>query len=455
MSPRFLAILFFTFCAAGPTLAAEEKVTFNKHIAPILFNHCASCHRPGEVAPFSLLTYKDAAKHAEQLVEATAKRVMPPWKAEPGFGEFRDARILTKNELELLAAWSKAGTPEGDAKDLPPTPKFPEGWPLGKPDMVVKMAKPFEVPADGRDQIRVVPLNLSLPEDKVVTAVDFRPGNRSVVHHALVVVDNVGLMRDRGAPMAKGDDAPKPKDMGGRGAIGGLLQARNGGEIITLLGAWVPGSEPQFFTDGYGIRLAKDAKVVLQMHYHPVGKAESDQSEVALYFAKKPEVKSMHGIVLAGLPLRIPPGEKRYKIATSVTLPVDVTIHTISPHMHQVGREMKVTSTLPDGKTQPLVWIKDWDWNWQGRYTFKEPVSLPKGTKIDLEAYYDNSSDNPANPNNPPKLVKFGEQTSDEMCLCFMQITTAKDADAGTLRLAIIQQQIQGMGLGGFLPKKQ
>jgi hypothetical protein len=163
----------------------------------------------------------------------------------------------------------------------------------------------------------------------------------------------------------------------------------------------------------------------------------------------------MHGIVLAGLPLMIPPGEKRYKVATSVNLPVDVTIHTISPHMHQVGREMKVTATLPDGKTQPLVWIKDWDWNWQGRYTFKEPVSLPKGTKIDLEAYYDNSSDNPGNPNNPPKLVKFGEQTSDEMCLCFMQVTTAKDSDVNTLRLSIIQQLIQGMGFGGFVPKKQ
>lgn len=453
MNPRLVATLALVFSATGQTLAGEEKVTFNKHIAPILFNHCASCHRPGEVAPFSLLTYKDAAKHIEQLVEATSNRVMPPWKAEAGYGEFRDARSLSKEDLKLLADWSKAGTPEGDPQDLPPTPKFPEGWPLGKPDMVVKMTKPFEVPADGRDQIRVIPLNLSLPEDKIVTAIDFRPGNRLVVHHALVVVDNIGLMRDRGAPAGKKDDAPKTNDQGGRaGAIAGLLQARNGAPPFALLGAWVPGSTPQFLSEGYGIRVAKDSKVVLQMHYHPVGKAETDQSEVALYFAKKPDLKSMNGIIMAGIPLYIPAGEKHYKVTTSINLPVDVTIHTIAPHMHQVGREMKVTATLADGKTQPLIWIKDWDWNWQGKYTYKEPVVLPKGTKIDLEAHYDNSTNNPANPNNPPKLVKWGEQTTDEMCLCFFQVTTATDADADTLRRSLIQQRLQGMG--GLLQKK-
>lgn len=447
MNARVIAVIALIFGAAGTALADEEKVTFNKHIAPILFNHCASCHRPGEVAPFSLLTYKDAAKHAEQLVEATSARVMPPWKVEPGFGEFRDARTLSKEEVNLLAAWTKSGKAEGDAKDLPAMPKFPEGWPLGKPDMVVKMAKPYEVPAEGRDQIKVIPLSVDLTEDKVVTAVDFRPGNRAVVHHALVVVDNIGLMRDRNV---KKDDAPRGDD---RQAILNLLQNRPGVQPFALLGAWVPGSYAQFFPEGYGIRVAKDSKLVLQMHYHPVGKAESDQSEVALYFAKKAEMKSMNGMIMAGLPLRIPAGEKRYKVATSFTLPVDVTAHTIAPHMHQVGKEMKVTATLPDGKNKPLIWIKEWDWNWQGKYTFKEPVLLPKGTKIDLEAYYDNSADNPSNPNNPPKLVKWGEQTSDEMCLCFFQITTAKDSDVDLIRREMIRQRLQGMG--GFLPKKE
>ena len=308
MNSRFIAALVLGLGAVGP-VSAEEKVTYSKDIAPILFRNCASCHRPGEVAPFSLLTYKDAAKRANQLVEVTAKRLMPPWKAEPNFGEFRDCRWLTDAELAQLTAWNKAGAPEGDPKDLPPVPTFPEGWPLGKPDLVVKMAKPFDVPAEGRDQIRILPLAIDLPEEKVVRAVDFRPGNRKIVHHALVIVDNIGLMRNR-APAGKGADAPKQPDR--RAGLQNLFQSRNGVEPIALLGAWVPGATPQFYPDGYGMKLNKDSKVVLQMHYHSIGKAETDQSEVAFYFAPKPdEVKSLHGMILAGFPLVIPAGEKR------------------------------------------------------------------------------------------------------------------------------------------------
>ena len=216
-----------------------------------------------------------------------------------------------------------------------------------------------------------------------------------------------------------------------------------------MIGSWVPGTTPQRLPDGFGMKVSKDAKVVLQMHYHPVGKAETDQSEVALYYAKKADSKSVQTLTLAGLPLNIPPGEKHYRVASKVTLPCDLTLHAIGPHMHQVGREMKVTATLPDGSVKPLVWIRDWDWNWQGRYMYQEPVSLPKGTKIEMEAFYDNSTDNPANPNTPPKMVRFGEQTTDEMCLCFMQVTTAKEEDGALLRRAFIQQLVQG-----FLPKK-
>jgi hypothetical protein len=427
---------------ASPRIAAEDKVTYSKHVAPIIYKQCASCHRPGEVAPFSLLTYKDAAKRADQLAEVTSSKVMPPWKAEPGHGEFRDARILSDEERKVFAEWAKAGAPEGDARDLPPAPKFSDDWKLGKPDMVIKMKDAIKVPADGRDQIRVIPLPVELSEDKILAGVDFRPGNRSVVHHALVVVDNIGLMRDR-----TGAEGAKPPD---RQAIAKFIQANNGASPFALIGAWVPGSSPRFLPDGYGIRLAKDSKVVLQMHYHPVGKDESDQSEVAFYFRKQSEAKSVHSFAMAGLPLSIPAGEKRHHISTSFTLPVDITVHGIGPHMHQLGREMKVEATLPDGKKQPLIWIKDWDWNWQGSYTYKEAITLPKGTKIDVNAYYDNSTDNPNNPNNPPKVVRWGEQTSDEMCLCFFQISVSKDEDMKTLRLAQIQQRLQQ---GGF-PKK-
>jgi hypothetical protein len=344
----------------------------------------------------------------------------------------------------VFAEWAKAGAPEGDPRDLPPAPNFSDDWTLGKPDMVIKMKDAVNIPADGSDQIRVIPLPVELSEDRILAGVDFRPGNRSVVHHALVVVDNMGLMRER--TDADGANQPDPR------VIVKYIQANKGTSPFALIGAWAPGSTPRFLPDGYGIRLAKDSKVVLQMHYHPVGKEQTDQSEVAFYFRKQSEAKSVHSFAIAGLPLSIPAGEKRHHVSASFTLPVDATIHAVGPHMHQLGREMKVDATLPDGKKQPLIWIKDWDWNWQGSYTYKEAITLPKGTKIDVNAYYDNSTDNPNNPNNPPKTVHWGEQTSDEMCLCFFQVSVAKDDDMKTLRLAQIKQRIQ---LGSFSKKEK
>lgn len=442
---RWVTTAIVLFGLGGVATAGDAPaVTFNKDIAPVLWKNCAACHRPGEVAPFSLLTYKDAAKRADQLVEATASRVMPPWKAEPGHGEFKNERRLTAAELELLAAWAKAGAPEGEAKDLPPAPTFPDGWALGKPDLVVKMPAPIEVPAEGRDIFRVIPLQLPPDQDLVLAAVDFHPGNRKVVHHALIVVDNVGLMRDRGGPAVKAEAQPP------RPVVGQLLAGQGMGNPINLLGAWAPGSMPQYLPDGHGMKIPKGSRVVLQLHYHSSGKAETDQSEVAFYFAKKPDPKPINMFMMAGFPLNIPPGEKRHTVKTAFTLPVEMTVVSIAPHMHVLGREMKVTATLPDGKPQPLVWLKDWDWNWQGSYQYKQPVTLPKGTKLDLVAYYDNSTGNPANPNSPPKAVRWGEQTTDEMCLCFFQITTPKDEDIATLRRAMVQQRLQeGMG-----PKK-
>ena len=211
MMSRFLLPLIVLVAPMAVARAAEESPTFSKDVAPLMFKHCAICHRPGEVAPFSLLTFKDASKRAEQLVEATHKRVMPPWKAEPGHGEFRDARRLSDKELATIAAWAKAGAPEGNPADMPQAPAFPDSWPLGKPDLIVKMPKAIEIPADGRDQMRMVTLPLNLQADQTLAAVDFKPGNRKVVHHALIVVDNIGLMRDRNARGAGAQPAPKTR----------------------------------------------------------------------------------------------------------------------------------------------------------------------------------------------------------------------------------------------------
>jgi mono/diheme cytochrome c family protein len=415
---------FALLLLAWPMTAWAEDVTFNKHVAPILFKHCAGCHRPGEIGPFPLLTYKDAAKRADFLKDVTAERRMPPWKAEPNYGDFHDVRRLSDAEIKTLAAWADSGAREGDAKDLPPTPKFPEGWQLGTPDLVLKMPKAFAVPAGGRDVFRCFVIPTGLTEDRTVAAVEFRPGNRRVVHHALFFLDSAGTARKK----AGDDPASSFASFGGVGFL-----------PTGSLGGWAPGAMPRRLPDGTGLFLRKVSDLVLQIHYHPSGKAEEDQSTLGIYFTKKPAETRVSSVPLVNRRLYIPAGAERHKVTTSFTIPVDVHAMGISPHMHLVGREMKVVATLPDGKKQPLIWIKDWDFNWQGQYLFAKPLALPKGTKIDLEAYYDNSSKNLRNPNNPPKLVRWGEQTTDEMCLCFLQVVTDKPSDLGTLRLEVLK----------------
>jgi len=429
---RLIVCALLGLSIAVPSLRAADEVTFNKHVAPILWKNCASCHRPGEVGPFSLLTYKDAAKRADFLAEITADRRMPPWKAEVNFGDFHDVRRLSDADIKTLAAWAKGGAKEGDAKDLPPLPKFPEGWQLGKPDLVLEMPEEFEIPADGRDIYRNFVLPSGVTEDRTVSAVEFRPGNRRVVHHALFFLDSSGQAR-------KKDEAEKGP---GYSTFGGIGFTPTGG-----LGGWAPGAAPRFLPDGIGKMMKKDSDLVLQIHYHPSGKAEKDRSTVGIYFTKKPAEKVVAALPLLKRSLKIEPGEKRHKETVSFTLPVDVEVVGITPHMHLVGKEMKVKAVLPDGKEQGLVWIKDWDFNWQDQYLYTKPVALPKGTKLELEAYYDNSKDNPRNPNDPPKVVRWGEQTTDEMCLCGLQVVTKDRADT----LTLYRELLKSVGRTGLL----
>jgi len=408
---------FVWLLGAGVTRA--DTPSYNKDIAPILWKNCTGCHRPGEIGPFSLLTYKDAAKRASFLEEVTASRKMPPWKAEPGFGSFLDERRLSEKEIQRIADWVEAGSPEGDAKDLPPAPKFPEGWQLGTPDLVLKMAEPFQVAASGRDIYRCFVIPIPIDSNRTVAAVEFRPGNRKVVHHALLYLD------DTGAARAKDEANPGP----GYASFGGPGIVPTGG-----LGGWAPGAIPRLLPDGIGKFLRKGSELVLQIHYHPDGKPETDQSVVGVYFTKTPVRKIVGGIAVRSRNLDIPPGERRHHVtAQSAPLPVDVKAIGITPHMHTIGKEMKVVAESPDGKTIPLIWIKDWDFNWQGQYQYRSPVTLAKGSVIKLDAYYDNSAENPSNPNSPPKRVRWGEQTTDEMCLLAVQVVTDNLADLRTI----------------------
>lgn len=392
-----------------PAATAKTTVTWSRDIAPIVYANCVSCHREGEVAPFSLLTYKDNAKRAQMLADVTHSKQMPPWKSADPWGTFHDQRRLSAAQIALMKQWADAGAPEGDPKDAPPAPKFTDGWQLGEPDMIVKMPKPFTVPAKGRDVMAYVVIPLDLAADKHLVGFEYKPGNRRVVHHMIGLLDHRGNARriafDKG-------DGNSYTNFGGPGFL------PTGG-----IGGWAPGATPRFLPDGIARPVKKGSDLVMQIHYHPTGKEETDQGQIALYFAKKPITHVAINFPLSNRQIDIKPGDNNYIRTRAITTPADVTLFGITPHMHNIGREMKVTATLPDGTTQQLIYIDDWDWNWQDQYQLVEPVKLPRGTKVEMWARFDNSPTNPRNPQDPPKRVTFGEQTGNEMCIAFLNIT--------------------------------
>jgi mono/diheme cytochrome c family protein len=410
--PRFLlpALPLLAACLAfaSVTRAAEPTVTFTKDIAPLVFANCSACHRTGEVAPFPLTTYAEVRKKAETIATALTDKVMPPWRADEGTERFHDARALKPEQIALFERWVKAGTPEGEAKDLPPMPKYPEGWALGEPDLVLKPAQAYEVAAEGRDVYQAFVLPTDFPADRYVAAVQVRPGNAAVVHHVLLFLDTSGMARKR-------DEAtPEP----GYTTFGGPGFLPNGS-----LGGWAPGNFPQRLTEGLGMRLPKGADVVMQVHYHRTGKVEQDTTQIGIYFAKEPVVKRLRVFPVRAARLRIPAGEANYRTEGWLPIPADVTLQAIMPHMHLLGREMTVTAKLPDGTEKKLIHVPDWSFNWQMTYRYREPVKLPRGTMIHLTARYDNSEANPRNPTKPPREVRRGEGTTDEMCMAFLSYT--------------------------------
>jgi hypothetical protein len=384
-------------------------------VLPILQEHCQGCHRPGEVGPFALLTYKQAVNWAADIKEYTHSRKMPPWKPSGGLA-FRDERRLSDRELATLAAWADGGTPEGDPRDAPPPRSFTDGWQLGPPDLVLTPAEEFQLGPSGRDAFRCFVAATDLPEDQYVTAVEVRPGNPRVVHHALLFIDTTGQARKLEADEQKKPADPDQPDRGPgyRVAMGVGFRPQGG------LGGWAPGQIVRQLPEGTGYLLPRGADVVIQVHYHRTGRIERDRTQVGLYLAKKPVRQRFQGSVLAGRFLLIPPGTADFRVKGSMSLDRDCVLHSIMPHMHLLGKSIQVTMTPPDGAPQTLIEIADWDYAWQETYFFKEPLRIRAGTRFDVEAVFDNSAGNPNNPNNPPRFVKFGEQTTDEMCFVFL-----------------------------------
>jgi Redoxin/Copper type II ascorbate-dependent monooxygenase, C-terminal domain len=383
------------------------KPTFAKDVAPILQKNCQQCHRPGQVGPFSLVTYDQARKRADDVAEQVSERKMPPWKPDPTVGPgFKHSKALSAEDIATIAAWAEAGAPEGNPADMPPPPVYPEGWALGTPDLVLEASDDFAIPAEGGDIYRCFVIPTNLPEDKYISAIEYQPGNRKVVHHVLAYVDTTGVGRKR-------DEA----DPG----LGYSCFSGPGIEIHGDLGGWAPGNEPSFLPEGVGRSLPKKADVVMQLHYHPSGKPETDRTRIGIFFAKKPVKQILHWSASLNMAMKIPAGAKNHLVEAGHkgtekfgwVVPMDVTALSVTPHMHKLGHDMTMTVTYPDGQSQDLIRINDWDFNWQNNYFFEKPIDLPKGTILKISAHYDNTTD---------KEVKWGEATSDEMCIGFISV---------------------------------
>lgn len=403
--------------------------TFSADVARIVYARCTPCHRAGEAAPFPLGTFDEVRRRGRMIAEVTARRDMPPWHPVPGHGEFADSLRLSDADLATLQRWIEIGMPEGDPSRLPPRPTFPDGWHLRQPDLVVQMTAAFEVPASGPDVYRNFVIPLALGEDKWLTAIEVRPSARRVLHHVIFSFDTSGRARQLDGK----DGKPGFFGMGGEG--GGL----NG---TAAVGGWAVGGLPRDLPLGLARRIPKGADLVLRSHFHPSGKVETEQTTLGLFFAKEPPKRSMVGLQLppafgVGAGLDVPAGAADFKLSDSFVLPADVLVVEVGGHAHYICKDMHVWATSPDGERKSIFWIDDWDFDWQNRYQYKEPLPLSQGTKIDVEITYDNSAQNPRNPHQPPRRVRWGLQSTDEMGSVTLLLVPQRESDARTVQRAV------------------
>ena len=386
--------------------AATGAPTFSKDVAPIVFKNCVGCHRPGESAPMSLLTYADARPWARAMSRRISEGSMPPWHADAESGTFENERRLTADEKAVITRWADAGAPEGDPTDLPTAPKFADGWSIGIPDAVFQMTEEFAVPASGTVQYQYFTIPTNFTETKWVQAIEVRPGNRALVHHVLVYYP---------AP-ANADNALSQvlnTGLGGRG--GGAGGGRGAlGNIRRLIATYAPGTAPQVFRPGTAMRLPPGGVFMLQVHYTANGTAGTDRSKVGLIFSKEPPKTEIEASQFINTLFTIPAGAADQRVDASVTFAQDATLWGIFPHTHVRGKRWSYTLALPDGTMKPLLSVPKYDFNWQTYYMFKEPLDIPKGSRILSSAWYDNSAANKSNPD-PTVAVRWGDQTWEEM----------------------------------------
>jgi Flp pilus assembly protein TadD/mono/diheme cytochrome c family protein len=417
---------------------AAQPLTFSKHIAPLVFDHCAPCHRPGEAAPFSLLTYSDVRKHGTQIAQVTRQRYMPPWMPEPGHGDFAGSLRLTDQQVDLLARWVSEGMPEGDPADLPPTPRFTQGWQLGPPDLIVRMTQVYHLPANQGDLFRNFVLPVDLKETRYVRAFELRPGNKRVVHHANLIVDRSRLLRRH-----DGEDGQP-----GFGGMDVITEVTGEFDPDSHFLFWKPGSPVQQEPANMAWKLDPGSDLIVNLHLQPSGKPEIVDAELGLYFTS--QTPSLHPMLLQlehDGALDIPAGSSTFSVTDHLKLPVAVSLLAIYPHAHFLGKQIDAWAELPDGRRLSLLKIDHWDINWQASYTYRQPVALPAGTVVAMRIGYDNTAENPRNPNHPPKRVMAGNRSVDEMGHVWLQVLpTASGSDEDPrliLQQALMRRRIE------------
>jgi hypothetical protein len=368
---------------------ARATVTYTKDIAPILYNNCTECHRPSMSAPMSLMTYDDVRPWARAIKQRVVKREMPPWSADRAHGTFKNDPSLSQKDIDTIAAWVDGGAPRGEDKDLPAAPQYADGWTIGTPDAVFRMTEPYNVPAEGTIPYQYIRVPTNLTEDKWIQAIEFRPGDRRVVHHIIASAQPAGgNARDERTP--------------GRVGLGGITPNKPG---VT-------------FPDGIARFLPANSDIILQMHYTTVGEATSDVTSVAVKWAKNPPQRMVGGGNVLNVRFAIPPGAANHEVRAERTFADDTLLTSMMPHMHVRGKSMTYVAHYPDGRAETLLYVPKYDFNWQHSYELAEPKLMPKGTKLEVIATYDNSTANAFNPD-PSATVRWGDQTWEEMMIGF------------------------------------
>jgi hypothetical protein len=417
---RKLLFLAALFGAAGSDIKAQTPV-WSTDVAPILFNKCASCHRTGGIAPFSLTTFADASVKAAGISAAVHSKMMPPWPPDPHYSRLAHERLLSAQEIEKIKNWAAGGAPQGDPTKAPPVPTFnPDGDLAGTPDLIAKIPHYTSTASTTKGDVYqcfVVPNTQSA--DKFITAFEAIPGNRPIVHHVLVYADTTGTAQQL--------DANTPGEPGYT-SFGGI-----GTDDAILLGGWVPGTAPLKYPTGFGVKLPKDADIVIQIHYPAGSDGQVDSTKIKFFFSPTPVrdvfiMPILNHITNITPQLVIPPNQTKTFTEEQVLPPIEISLLGVAPHMHLIGRNISVFG-VAGADTQNYIRINNWDFHWQGFYMFKNIKKIPIGTTVYSKAFYDNTSNNPFNPNNPPKAVTAGEGTADEMMLTYFILTYYQPGD--------------------------